>query len=130
MKEFPVGDFFSRISRPGEPFDLAVSGLHLANPDPGSILEVFRSIDPVVGGENISHFKDPSFDRKLKAAAKLSGAKRYRVYNRLAFELARDAAPAAAIAWNTSRDFFSARIGCQIYQPVYGIDLAALCLRR
>ncbi|HVN12326.1 MAG TPA: hypothetical protein VMT69_09540 [Kineosporiaceae bacterium] len=24
---------------------------------------------------------------------------------------------------------FSARIGCQLYQPMYGIDLAALCLR-
>jgi hypothetical protein len=38
--------------------------------------------------------------------------------------------PAAAIAWNASRDFFSARIGCQGYQPVYGMDIAALCLRR
>ena len=26
-------------------------------------------------------------------------------------------------------EFFSARIGCQVYQPVYRIDLAALCLR-
>jgi hypothetical protein len=38
--------------------------------------------------------------------------------------------PAAAIATNASRDFFSARIGCQVFQPVYFIDLAALCLRR
>jgi hypothetical protein len=29
----------------------------------------------------------------------------------------------------SSRDFFSARIGCQTF-GVYGIDLAALCLRR
>ena len=28
-----------------------------------------------------------------------------------------------------SHDFFSARMGCQVYQPVYGIDLAALCIR-
>jgi hypothetical protein len=55
--------------------------------------------------------------------------KRYRAYSRLAFELARDHAPAAAIATNASRDFFSARMGCQIYQPVFGMDLAALCLR-
>jgi hypothetical protein len=33
------------------------------------------------------------------------------------------------IGTNASRDFFSARSGCQVYQPVYGIDLAALCLR-
>ena len=28
-----------------------------------------------------------------------------------------------------SYDFFSARMGCQVSNPVYGIDLAALCLR-
>jgi hypothetical protein len=38
-------------------------------------------------------------------------------------------APAAAFATNASRDFFSARMGCQVYQPVYGIDLGALCIR-
>jgi hypothetical protein len=35
----------------------------------------------------------------------------------------------APFATDASRDFFSARIGCQVYQPVYGMDLAALCLR-
>ena len=30
---------------------------------------------------------------------------------------------------NASRDFFSARIGCQLYQPLLGLDLAALCVR-
>jgi hypothetical protein len=34
-----------------------------------------------------------------------------------------------ALASPTNRDFFSARIGCEVYQPVYGIDLAALCVR-
>jgi hypothetical protein len=72
---------------------------------------------------------DPAFSRKLERVAKLSGAKRYRAANRLAFELERDKAPAAAFATNASRDFFSARIGCQVYRPVFGMDLAALCLR-
>ena len=57
------------------------------------------------------------------------GDERYRVYSRLAFELERDVAPVAAFSTNESRDFFSERIGCQLYQPVYGIDLAALCPR-
>jgi hypothetical protein len=35
-----------------------------------------------------------------------------------------------AIANLASRDFFSARMGCQLHHPVYGIDLAALCLKR
>ena len=65
----------------------------------------------------------------MRAAAKLSGPKRYREYARLELELERDLVPAAAFATDASRDFFSARMGCQIYQPVWGIDLAALCLR-
>ena len=129
VKEFAIGDFFARISRTGEPFDLAVSGYSL-DPDPGHVLEIFdgSGIGPTYTS-NFSYFDDVAFNRKLKAAAKLSGAKRYRAYSRLALELERDGVPAAAIAWNTSRDFFSARIGCQVYQPVFGMDLAALCLR-
>ena len=129
VKEFPIGRYFTRISRRGEPFDLAVSGYSFP-PDPVQILETFdgSTIGPT-NNLNLSYFNDPAFNRKLKAVAKLSGAKRYRAASRLALELERDGVPAAAIAWNTSRDFFSSRMGCQVYQPVYGMDLAALCLR-
>jgi ABC-type transport system substrate-binding protein/class 3 adenylate cyclase len=130
VRDFPIGDFFARLSRRGEPFDLAVSGYSFP-PDPVQILESFdgSTIGPT-NNINLSYFNDPVFNRKLKAVAKTSGATRYRAAGRLALELERDDAPAAAIAWNTSRDFFSARIGCQVYQPVYGMDLAALCLRK
>jgi len=37
---------------------------------------------------------------------------------------------AAAFAVTASREFFSARIGSQVYTPVWGMDLAALCLRK
>jgi len=129
VKEFPLADFFQRIGRRDEPFDLAVSGWWFGSTDPERTFEIFASssrhqaINP-----NVSHFDDPKFNRDVSAAAKLSGAKRYRAYDHLALELER-LAPAAAFATNASRDFFSARIGCQIYQPVFGMDIAALCLR-
>ena len=44
-------------------------------------------------------------------------------------DLVRNAAPWAAFANHLSRDFFSARMGCQVFQPFYGMDLAALCIR-
>jgi peptide/nickel transport system substrate-binding protein len=130
VRQFPLGEFFARIGRRNEPFDLAVSGWLFGSTDPAQVFDAFdgRTIRPS-GNNNFSYFDDPSVNRKLEAAAKLSGAKRYRVYDRLGFELARDLAPAAAFATNASRDFFSARMGCQLYQPVFGIDLAALCLR-
>jgi ABC-type transport system substrate-binding protein/DNA-binding SARP family transcriptional activator len=130
VKEMPFGDFFTRIARRGEPWDLAVVGWYFGNTDPAGVLEMFKGDRSVAEGPNESHFSDPLVDRKLAAAARLSGQKRYRAYGRLALTLERDLAPAAAFSINAGRDFFSARIGCQVYQPVFGMDLAALCLRR
>jgi hypothetical protein len=39
------------------------------------------------------------------------------------------ASPLIAVGDPVDRDFFSARTGCQVYQPTTGIDLSALCLR-
>jgi len=130
VKEFPIDDFFARLMRRGEPFDLAVSGWGESNTDPAQALTIFDgSTIRADNNSDFSYFEDPALDRQLHAAAKLSGPRRYRTYDRLELELER-LAPAAAFATDASRNFFSARIGCQIYQPVYGIDLGALCLRR
>jgi class 3 adenylate cyclase len=79
---------------------------------------------------NFSYFNDPTYNQKLAAAARQSGPRRYLAYVKLDAELTRDAAPYAAL-WNGSEtDFFSARMGCETYQPIYGVDLAALCIRK
>jgi YVTN family beta-propeller protein len=127
VKEFPIGDFFTRVTRRGEPFDLAVSGYWMGADPVATLLFLFG--EPGSAPVNISHYEDAAFARKLAAAAKLSGTKRYRAASSLALELQRYVVPAAAFATTASRDFFSARIGCQLYQPVWGIDLAALCLK-
>ena len=64
----------------------------------------------------------------MHAAARLSGDARLQAYGDLDVELARDAAPLAAWVNDNDRDFFSSRIGCQVYQPIYAMDLAALCV--
>jgi hypothetical protein len=43
--------------------------------------------------------------------------------------MARAAAPWVAFGNEAMHDFFSERIGCQTYHPLYGMDLAALCVR-
>jgi hypothetical protein len=73
-------------------------------------------------------FDDPGYQRKLAMAARLSGPQRYLTYGKLDLDLARHAAPLAAFGNLPSDDFFSARIGCQTY-GVYGMDLAALCVK-
>jgi ABC-type transport system substrate-binding protein/DNA-binding SARP family transcriptional activator len=130
LKEFSVVDFLDQISHRGEPFDLAVAAGDNITTDPTQVLEGFDgSTITADGNSNLSYLNDPAFDQQLHAAAVLSGARRYRTYSQLALELEHDLAPAAAFATTASRDFFSARMGCQLYQTIYGIDLAALCLR-
>ena len=99
--------------------------------DPANFLNLLldgRQIKPH-GGSNFAYFDDPAYNRRLRAAARLSPPERYRVYGALAEDLARNAAPMVAYAVGTSGDFFAARIGCHVFQPIYSFDLAALCLR-
>jgi ABC-type oligopeptide transport system substrate-binding subunit len=100
-------------------------------PDPYDVLNFLLDGNLARRGKglNVSHFDNPTYNHSLEAAAKLSGVARYRAYARLDVDLARDAAPLLVFANETARDFFSARIGCQVYQPVVGMDLGALCVR-
>ena len=65
----------------------------------------------------------------IKRAFMLTGEARLRNYGRLDDDLALREAPLLAWATESARDFFSARIGCEVYQPIYGIDLGRLCTR-
>jgi hypothetical protein len=73
---------------------------------------------------------EASYRRRIAAVARLTGQRRLRAYGQLDVDLATHAAPVIAFANVTAHDFFSGRIGCQTYQPVYGMDLATLCVRR
>ncbi len=94
-------------------------------PDPYDFLNVLLE-----GGPPIPTLEDPKVRRKLASAAELSGTDRYLAYAKLDQRLTTVAAP--FVVWGNARsyDLFSARIGCETYSPVYGADLAALCLRR
>jgi hypothetical protein len=80
------------------------------------------------GGNVIPTFTDPLYRRQLAGAAEISGPKRYLTYAKLDADLARNAAPLAAFGNLSNVDFFSARIGCQVF-GIYGMDLATLCIR-
>jgi YVTN family beta-propeller protein len=117
VRGFPTDVMIERTFKRGEPWDIVILDWGADFVDPSNFLDLLM---PVV---------DERFRSKLEDAARLSGAARSRTYGRLAVELARDSAPWVAYANATSRDFFSARMGCQLFQPVYGMDLATLCTR-
>ncbi|HEU5212887.1 MAG TPA: ABC transporter substrate-binding protein [Gaiellaceae bacterium] len=125
VKSFPAPQpLFARVAKKGEPFDIALGAWYADYIDPDQFLNALLSsgTDPT--------FEDPAAQRKLAAAARLSGPARYLAYSKLNDDLVRNGAPLAAWGNASSQDFFSARMGCQVFNPLYKIDLAALCIRR
>jgi ABC-type transport system substrate-binding protein len=123
VKTYPDETLFAKLGTPGEPYDLAWVGWYSDYPDPDAVLNLLLE-----AGQIYPTFKDPAYRARLAAAAQLSGPNRYLTYAKLNADLTRNAAPWVAYGNAYAHDFFSARIGCQTY-GVYGIDLAALCLR-
>ena len=115
---------FARIQKPDEPFDITMFGWIGDTPDPSEFMDMMIMYSP--GGAAID---DTPAGARLRAAAQATGAERIDAYAALDGDIAAQDAPFAQVMNNTRTDFFSARIGCQVEHPLYGIDLAALCLR-
>jgi peptide/nickel transport system substrate-binding protein len=123
--------FGAALGDPKEPWDIALSGWAADYSDPFDFINVlFDSANVPPAGANFGQFKNAIFDRRMRAAAGLSGDTRYLTYGRLDADLMRTDAPIAPIANRTAREFISARFGCHIYQPAIGaVDLAAACIK-
>jgi YVTN family beta-propeller protein len=124
VREFPIPQLFTRLQTPGEPFDIGYSNWFFDYADPSSYINVQFS-----GSGFYNHFDDPVWQERMDDAAALSGDERLRTYAKLDRELAAQAAPAAPFATGTASYLLSARMGCQLLHPIYGLDLAALCLK-
>jgi YVTN family beta-propeller protein len=126
VRKFPIPQLFERIQRPDEPFDIAYSNWFFDYADPISYINV------QFGDEGFFHapLQDPRWQRRMDEVARLSGDRRMRAYAKLDRELAAEAAPAAPFATGSSTYLLSARMGCQVMHPIYGLDLAALCIKK
>jgi peptide/nickel transport system substrate-binding protein len=123
VKTFPYRTLLARTSTPGEPFDLVWSSWAMDYPDPAALLT------SVLGDSSaFPTLHDRPYQRRLADTAALTDPERSLAYGKLDIDLARNAAPMIAFGNPSSHDFFSARIGCQTY-GLYGLDLAALCIR-
>jgi YVTN family beta-propeller protein len=125
INEIPAPRIFGLESTPGEPYDIAWFGWVADYADPSTFIDApFISFPVSLHGPDADNYQP-----RIAAVAKLTGGQRLRGYGQLDIDLATHAAPAIAFADLTARDFFSSHIGCQAFQPVYGMDLAALCRR-
>jgi peptide/nickel transport system substrate-binding protein len=131
VRQFERAVQFKKEGTKGEPFDIAFEGWQADYADPFDFINVLLSGDTIraANNNNFSYFDDPQWNTKMVDASKLAGEKRYSAYGQLDADLAQGPSPLAAWDNDNERDFFSARVGCQLFQPVYGMDLAALCAR-
>lgn len=124
VREFTLGEMFSRLAKPGEPFDLVYSNWFADFVDPYNFLQVFDE-----GGQLGHLLDDPRVDRAFARAAPLRDERRLAAYARIDRMLVEDVVPAVAFANGTVSHLLSARMGCQVLHPVYDLDLAALCVQ-
>jgi peptide/nickel transport system substrate-binding protein len=125
VRQFPLGEMFDREFRPGEPWDIGFWGWVVDYADPYN----FVNSQFAAAADHPGGFHDPRFERRMVAASRLRGEARLRAYARLDRDLAARAAPQATFATGEARYFLSARMGCEVPHPIYGLDLAALCVR-
>ena len=121
IKPSRPADLFSRLAIPGEPFDIAYAAWYADYPDPSQLLNWL--LDGTAGSRHSTI--PPTAPTRGRVPFRPAALPHLRA---LDLDLARNAAPLAAFGNPSSHDFFSARIGCQIY-GVYGMDLAALCIK-
>jgi ABC-type transport system substrate-binding protein len=123
-RQFSIATMHRKLSNPDEPYDLSLFTWGGEVPDPSDFIDVMFSQAAGTG------FLDRTrLGQRIRAASRLAGAARLEAYAALDRDIASKAAPFAPYHSYTHADFFSARIGCQIEHPLYGIDLAALCIR-
>ena len=114
------------VLRPKEPWDLTDQVWTADYPDPSTLFGDFLR---GTATHNISHLNVPKYNRAIDRASRLSGPARYAAFGKLDVQMmtANDAVPWAPYATFAQRDFVSSHVGCYVYHPVFGMDLAQLC---
>lgn len=126
VKSLPSPAAFRLTIRPGAPVDIAYSPWIADYVDPYQYANILFD-GRFIGESNLAHFNSPRYNALLRRAARLQGDARYRAYGQLDVQLARDAAPIAAVAHDNQATLVSSRVGCIVLRPL--LDLTAACLK-
>jgi len=131
IKQFARAVQIQKEGTRGEPFDMTSEGWIADYADPFDFINILLSGDSLheSNNNNVAYFNDPAYNKKMLAAAKLSGAARYSTYGALDVDISKNAAPWAARANNNDRILVSKRVGCFTFNAIYSIDLAAACIK-
>ena len=127
VKTLTSETLFAKLATPGEPFDMGWIGWEPDYLDPAGMLN-----ELLEQGSALPTLVDSKWRARLVAASRLTGAERDANYGRLDADAPRPRRRTTRprSGNQSGLDFFSSRMGCQVFTTAYGIDLAALCIRR
>jgi oligopeptide transport system substrate-binding protein len=129
------GDIYDPMGQRGNPFDMGVSrGWCSDYPDPFDWINVlfYGGFLQPENNVNYSYMDLPRWNRKMEAAAKLIGPRRFKVYGQMDLDLMREVAPVAVERTYNNRYFFSDRVVPKslVFQGIYSDwSIPALALK-
>jgi peptide/nickel transport system substrate-binding protein len=132
VKIVQLDDPYGAALKPGAAYDMRLAGWSYDWADPSEVLNVLldpKGFRPSWAPPPLSI---PGADRRdLERARLLRGPARDAAYRTLSTTLARNVAPFAVYSTSVLPEFFSARVGCGVEQPVVGaVDIGTLCVTK
>jgi peptide/nickel transport system substrate-binding protein len=122
----------ARAGIPGEPYDMVLAGFPVEYPDPADALVRLlggANARKAAGNVNFAYFDEPTYNRRMAAADRLTGSSRFKAFSELDADIMRDRAPWAPLYEESRWLLVSNRVGCLKVQAVFIRDLAAMCLQ-
>jgi peptide/nickel transport system substrate-binding protein len=121
LKPQPFAVAIKTAGDKGGDFDMFTIGWLADYPDPFDFINVLMNGDNIQesNNSNYAYLNNPTYNKRMEAAAKLSGNARYAAYGKLDVDLTKNLAPWASMSNNNTREFIGARITNYIYHPVY-----------
>jgi oligopeptide transport system substrate-binding protein len=132
IKQFDRVVEHEKMAVRGEPFDIGLEGWGADYPDPANFINVLLLGDDNIRADhnqNVSYFNDPSFNRRMRQAALMSGEPRYRAYGLLDRDLMKNASPMAPYIVTNARILTSSKVKNFTYHTVAGTLLNVVSVR-
>jgi peptide/nickel transport system substrate-binding protein len=136
LKPMAVEVIDAKAGIPGEPYDMILADFPPGFPqlyaDPAMMLVRLlggANARKPAGNTNFAYFDDPSYNRRLAAANRLAGSKRFRAFSRLDADMMRKQAPWVPLFEGSNTALLSKRVGCLKLHPVFRFDFGAMCVR-
>jgi ABC-type oligopeptide transport system substrate-binding subunit len=121
---------YARLFAGSSNWDITFLGWGIDFADFTSVLPALLDGRTIGSADNAdwSGFDNRTFESRLDHAATVTGPRRGRVLTLLADSVARRQSPMIAYREDVAHDLVARRVGCRVYQPLIGMDLARLCL--